>query len=336
MQEDVMSKLTKQDYIKGILDGNTIVLSRAITLLESTKEEHYTLAQEILQQILPKIGNAKRIGITGVPGVGKSTIIEALGLKILEDKTNKIAVLAIDPSSQLSKGSILGDKTRMEQLSANSNAYIRPTSAGNKLGGVSRKTHETLLLCEAAGFNHIIIETVGVGQSETAVNAMVDCFLLLLLPGAGDELQGIKRGIMEMADIIAVNKSIENEKVSTQANKARKEINTALHYFPSKEFSWITKVLNVDALKNYNIDKLQETIDNFFSHQNQKRYLKKRRNYQDVSRLEETINQTILQNFYENDMVKQELTKWKQDIVAGKTTSYQAAEKIILNLKSKG
>lgn len=326
-----MSTLLKQDYIKEILAGNTVVLSRAITLIESTKTEHNALAREILDAVLPHTGKSKRIGITGVPGVGKSTVIEAIGLKLIGQKENKLAVLAIDPSSQLSKGSILGDKTRMEHLSNKENVYIRPTAAGNALGGVSQKTHETLLLCEAAGFNHIIIETVGVGQNEIAVHAMVDCFILLLLPGAGDELQGIKRGIMEMADIIAINKSFENNTVIPKADKARKEVNNALHYFPAKEFSWLTKVLNIDALHGNNLDKLIQTTDSFFKHQIQKRYFQQRRNQQNVHFLEETLNQTILQHFYSNTKVKAAIEKYKKNILDGNITAYKAAENILKN-----
>lgn len=328
-----MSILSKQEYINGILEGNTVVLSRAITLLESSLENHNTLAREILDEVLPYTGNSKRIGITGVPGAGKSTTIESLGLKILENKNNKIAVLAIDPSSQLSKGSILGDKTRMEQLSTQANAYIRPTSTGTALGGVSRKTNETILLCEAAGYNYVIIETVGVGQNETAVHAMIDCFLLLLIPGAGDELQGIKRGIMEMADIIAINKSFEKEKIIPSANKARKEIHNALHYFSAKEFSWTTKILNIDALNGNNINSLLETIESFFNHQKLNGNLQEKRNQQNSILFAETLKLSVWQQFYNKQHVKEQLEKYSKDIQEGKITAYQAVEKILNDKK---
>jgi len=323
-----MKLLDKQDYIKGILAGNTVVLSRAITLLESTKQEHNILAREILEELLPYTGKAKRIGITGVPGVGKSTFIEAIGENLIENG-GKLAVLAIDPSSQLTKGSILGDKTRMEKLTGNPKVYIRPSAAGDALGGVGRKTRETIMLCEAAGYNYVIVETVGVGQSEIAVHSMVDCFFLLLLPGAGDELQGIKRGIMEMADIICINKAYEGKELSETAKKAIQEIKNALHYFPQKENSWLTKVLSADALHSINIKKIMQTIQSYFEHQNLKNYFTARRKQQDLYWFHETIKQQLLQNFYENEVLKTQIKHLEQDIIEGKISSFLAAEKVL-------
>jgi LAO/AO transport system kinase len=236
-----MSKrLPLVEYRNGILSGDRAILSRAITLVESSLDSDADLASQLVQEILPKTGNSIRIGITGVPGVGKSTFIESFG-KLLVDKGHQVAVLAVDPSSQKTKGSILGDKTRMDQLAADKRAFIRPSPTGTTLGGVSAKTREAMLLCEAAGFDVILIETVGVGQSETAVKGMVDFFLLLMLAGAGDELQGIKKGIMEMADALFINKA--EGKNLLEAKKAKANYSNALHLFPLGENSWSPKVL---------------------------------------------------------------------------------------------
>ncbi len=323
-----MKLLSKEEYVKGILDGSTIVLSRAITLLESTKAEHNFLAREILEDLLPFTGKSKRIGITGVPGVGKSTFIEAIGDNLLQGG-GKLAVLAIDPSSQLSKGSILGDKTRMEKLTSNPNAYIRPTAAGDALGGVGRKTRETIMLCEAAGYDYVLVETVGVGQSEIAVHSMVDCFLLLLLPGAGDELQGIKRGIMEMADIICINKAYDGDTLKPTAKKAVQEIRNALHYFPQKNNSWLTKVRTSDALNGNGIAEFKETFDAYFQHQDLKGYAKARRSEQDLFWFHETIKQRLMADFYQNDAIKNKIAVLKREIQAGKISSFKAADKLL-------
>lgn len=322
-----MRLLDKQEYITGILKGDTIILSRAITLLESTKVEHNTLAREVLEELLPKTGGSKRIGVTGVPGVGKSTFIEAVGESLIL-QGGKLAVLAIDPSSQLSKGSILGDKTRMEKLTSNPNVYIRPTAAGDALGGVGRKTRETIMLCEAAGYDYVLVETVGVGQSEIAVHSMVDCFLLLLLPGAGDELQGIKRGVMEMADIICINKAYDDGGLKPMAKKAAQEIKNALHYFPQKEHSWLTRVKTCDALNGKGMDGFLETFLAFFQHQDLKGYIEARRLQQDLYWFHETIKQKLMANFYQNEVVKQQIANLKQQIQEGKITSFKAAEKL--------
>lgn len=320
-----MQTLDRQEYIDGIKQGNTIVLSRAITLLESTRADHQALAREVLEELLPLTGRSKRIGVTGVPGVGKSTFIEAIGENLVENN-KKLAVLAIDPSSQLSKGSILGDKTRMEKLAGNPRVYIRPTAAGDALGGVGRQTRETILLCEAAGFDYVLVETVGVGQSEIAVHSMVDCFLLLLLSGAGDELQGIKRGIMEMADIININKAYEGKELKPQAKKAMQEIRNALHYFPQKDYSWLTKVRATDSLNGEGMPKMLETLNSFFDHQNLKGYFLERRKKQDLYWFHETIRNKLLSAFYQDNSKQQEIERLVAEIEAGRISSFKAAD----------
>jgi LAO/AO transport system kinase len=240
-------RLSAKQYIDGILKGDRVLLSRAITIIESNLESDKILAKEIVQNILPNAGNSIRIGITGVPGVGKSTFIEAFG-KYLITQGKRVAILSIDPSSQRSKGSILGDKTRMEELANLQEAYIRPSASGDTLGGVANKTGETMLLCEAAGYDVVLIETVGVGQSETAVHGMTDFFLLLMLSGAGDELQGIKKGIMEMADMVVINKADgDNIRMSEMA---RLQYQNALHIFPQSESGWSPVVSTASAIKN--------------------------------------------------------------------------------------
>jgi len=251
------TSLSLDDYVAGIKEGNRSILSRAITLIESTKSSDRDLAQDIIERCLPDTGNSIRVGITGVPGVGKSTFIEALGNHIIK-KGNKLAVLAIDPSSTRTKGSILGDKTRMETLATNDNAYIRPSPTAGSLGGVARKTRETIYLCEAAGYDTIFIETVGVGQSETAVHSMVDFFLLLMLAGAGDELQGIKRGIMEMADTIAINKI--DEATEKAVKQAVREYKNALHLYPETKPGGSPKVTPCSAIYEQGISETGEAI----------------------------------------------------------------------------
>jgi LAO/AO transport system kinase len=249
---------TVEDFVARILQGDRVALGRAITLVESTRPEHRQKAEAILDKCLPHAGNSFRIGITGPPGVGKSSFIEAFGTKLVLEQGKRLAVLAIDPTSQVTHGSILGDKTRMERLSTEPNAFIRPSPAGKTLGGVANCTQEAMLLCEAAGFNTIFIETVGVGQSETAVAGMVDFFLLLLLPGAGDELQGIKRGIVELADLIAINKADGEQK--ELAKVARQDYAQALHLFPAKENSWQPKAVTCSTLTGEGLEGIWQVI----------------------------------------------------------------------------
>ncbi len=251
---------SSEALVSGILSGNITALSRAITLVESTSFSHIDKANKVINTCLPYANKSVRIGITGVPGVGKSTFIEAFG-KHLTGLGKKVAVLAVDPSSTISHGSILGDKTRMEELVKDQNAYIRPSASGETLGGVARKTRETITLCEAAGFDTIIIETVGVGQSETAVHSMVDFFLLLKISGAGDELQGIKRGIMEMADAIVINKA-DGDNIR-KANLAKTEFNRALHLFPAKKSGWIPTTSTCSAITHEGIPEVWKTICDF-------------------------------------------------------------------------
>jgi LAO/AO transport system kinase len=314
------------EFVSKILNGNITFLSKAITLVESTNTNHQKKANEILERCLPHSNNSVRIGITGVPGVGKSTFIEVFG-KHLTAQNKKVAVLAVDPSSSINRGSILGDKTRMEELVTDKNAFIRPSPAGTSLGGVAQKTRESIILCEAAGFDTIIIETVGVGQSETVVHSMVDFFLLLKLAGAGDELQGIKRGIIEMADAIVINKADSgNEK---NAKIAKVEFNRALHLYPIRESKWQPKVLTASALQNAGIHKIETMITEYISLTKENSYFNKKRNEQNKYWLLSTINQQLKDNFYQNPIVKKALQQEIQNLENGKTTPFNAAKKLL-------
>lgn len=319
-------KLSVHDYVNGILKGNITVLSQAITLLESALPDNYELAQEIITKCLPYSEKSMRIGITGVPGAGKSTFIEAIGNSIIADN-KKLAVLAIDPSSEKSGGSILGDKTRMEKLSGSPNAFIRPSPTGGSLGGVARKTRESIILCEAAGFDTIFIETVGVGQSETAVHSMVDFFLLLMLAGAGDELQGIKRGIMEMADAIVITKADGYN--TEKAKSAKVEYQNALHLFPPTESGWIPKVLTCSALENKGLDKIQELFSEYFDFVKKTNYLQTKRNMQAKRWMYETINENLLNSFYNNNDIKKLIKDTEMKVISGETTSFLAAQYLL-------
>jgi len=308
------------------LAGDKIALSQAITLIESTHPKHFALGQEVIKKCLPHTGNSVRIGITGVPGVGKSTFIESLG-KHYTSQGHKVAVLAVDPSSSLSKGSILGDKTRMENLAKDENAYIRPSASGNQLGGVARKTRESILLCEAAGFDKIIIETVGVGQSETIAHSMVDFFLLLKLAGAGDELQGIKRGIIEMADLIVINKA-ENDNLP-QARLAKKAFENALHFYPPKENGWIPRVMLASALHNEGTKEIAAEIEKYIKHTRQNGFFEQKRKEQNIYWFRETVNRHILENFYRQPEIKTAFEQYIQEINENKITAFEAAERLL-------
>ncbi|MFO7744351.1 MAG: methylmalonyl Co-A mutase-associated GTPase MeaB [Psychroflexus sp.] len=321
-----ITKLTE-----GILSGNKTDLSQAITLIESQSKRHTEDIKTIISSCLPHSSKSLRIGITGVPGVGKSTFIEQLGL-LLVDRGHKVAVLAVDPSSSVTRGSILGDKTRMEKLVQHPNAYIRPTASGESLGGVARKTRESILLCEAAGYDILLIETVGVGQSETAVHSMTDFFLLLKLAGAGDELQGIKRGIIEMADAIVINKA-DGENVKA-AKKAKVEFNRALHMYPSKSNGWVPKVKLASALKNEGIDKVWDMLTDYFEKAKKNNYFEKKRADQNKFWLTQTIEDSLKKEFYQNEVIKSEFPKILQKIHNNNLSPFEAAEYLLSKAKS--
>lgn len=321
------AELTVDKLFEGILNQNISMLSSAITMVESTLESDRKKSEELIKKCLPHAGNSVRIGITGVPGVGKSTFIESFG-QLLIKSGKKVAILAIDPSSNTSGGSILGDKTRMEQLSQMKNVFIRPSAAGDTLGGVARKTRESIYLCEAAGFDLILVETVGVGQSETLVHSMVDFFLLLMLSGAGDELQGIKRGIMEMADTLVITKA-DGDNIK-KANLARREYQNAMHLFPPKKNEWIPKTLTCSSVTNTNMDLIWETILSFENQTKINGHFQSNRKEQDKFWLRETLNETILRSFYGNEELLQQLKQLDKEVIEGKETSFSAAEKLYL------
>jgi len=314
------------EFVKHILKGNISYLSRAITLVESTNKKHQEQASEILSECLPYANKSIRIGITGVPGVGKSTFIEAFG-KYLTNLGNKVAVLAVDPSSTINRGSILGDKTRMDELVKDKNAFIRPSPSGESLGGVAQKTRESIVLCEAAGYDTIIIETVGVGQSEIAVHSMVDFFLLLKLAGAGDELQGIKRGIIEMADAIVINKA-DGANIK-QAKLAETEFTRALHLYPLKESNWQPKVITCSAIKSTGIDTVWKIISDYLDLTKKKSYFQDQRNKQNKFWFLETINQKLKDEFYSNSSIKKELAKLLLKVELQQITPFEAANYLL-------
>jgi LAO/AO transport system kinase len=319
------------ELVAGILNQDKVALSRAITLVESKSTKHLAKATEIIEKCLPHANNSIRMGITGVPGVGKSTFIEAFG-KHLTALGKKVAVLAVDPSSSISSGSILGDKTRMEDLVKDENAFIRPSASGDSLGGVARKTRETIILCEACGFDTIIIETVGVGQSETAVHSMVDFFLLLKLAGAGDELQGIKRGIIEMADAIVINKA-DGDNVK-RAQMARTEFKRALHLYPMKASEWLPKVITASALKQQGIDDVWQMISAFRESTKANDYFETHRKQQNRFWLLQTIEERLKHNFYNNPNVKKELDSYLNATENSAISPFNAAQQLLELLNS--
>ena len=321
---------TAEELVSGILSGNIAALSRAITIIESTNPNHFAKANEIINSCLPNANKSIRIGITGVPGVGKSTFIEAFG-KHLTKSGKKVAVLAVDPSSSISHGSILGDKTRMEELVKDENAFIRPSASGTTLGGVARKTRETIILCEAAGFDTIIIETVGVGQSETVVHSMVDFFLLLKISGAGDELQGIKRGIMEMADSIVINKA-DGDNIK-KANLAKVEFNRALHLFPVKKSGWQPKVTTCSAITKDGIPEVWETISDYFQQTKENGYFTENRKDQNYFWMMETINEQLKNNFYNQSTIIQLLEANKKAVQNDEISPFAAAQFLLEEYK---
>lgn len=324
------AELTVDVLFEGVVNQNISMLSSSITLVESTLESDRKKAEELIKKCLPHTGKSVRIGITGVPGVGKSTFIESFG-QLLVKSGKKVAILAIDPSSNTSGGSILGDKTRMEQLSQMTNVFIRPSAAGDTLGGVARKTRESIYLCEAAGFDIVLVETVGVGQSETLVHSMVDFFLLLMLSGAGDELQGIKRGIMEMADTLVITKA-DGDNVK-KANLARREYQNAMHLFPPKKNEWIPKALTCSSVTNTNMDLIWETILSFENQTKVNGHFQFNRKEQDKFWLRETLNETILRSFYGNEELLEQLKQLDKEVIEGQETSFSAAEKLYLSYR---
>ena len=315
------------EFVEGIVKGDVTVLSQAVTLVESVKPEHQALAQEVIERCLPYSGNSIRVGISGVPGAGKSTSIDVFGLHVLEKYEGKLAVLAIDPSSERSKGSILGDKTRMEQLSVHPKSFIRPSPSAGSLGGVARKTRETIILCEAAGFDKIFVETVGVGQSETAVHSMVDFFLLIQLAGTGDELQGIKRGIMEMADIMVITKA-DGENIH-KAELAKTQYQGALRLFPVPESGWRPKVYTCSAYTKTGLEEVWKGVEEFLDFIQANGYFTHNRNRQNKYWMYETIDEVLKNSFYHNPQIEPRITELEQKVLDAKVSSFVAAHELL-------
>ncbi len=317
---------TAGELVEGILRGDITTLARAVTLVESLQPAHQAIAQEVIEKCLPHSGRSRRIGITGVPGAGKSTSIDAFGMHVLQ-QGHRLAVLAIDPSSERTKGSILGDKTRMEKLSQERDAFIRPSPSAGSLGGVARKTRETIVLCEAAGYDTIFVETVGVGQSETAVHSMVDFFLLIQLAGTGEELQGIKRGIMEMADGIVINKA-DGDNIE-RAQLAQAQFRNALHLFPPTASGWTPQVLTYSGYFALGIDEVWKMIDDYFEFVKANGYFETKRREQSRYWMYETINELLRRNFYDNPEIQTMLRANERLVLANELSSFVAAHNIV-------
>lgn len=328
----MQNRLSVESYVDGVLSGNRMILSRAITLIESQLSSDKELAQQVLEKILPHAGRSMRIGITGVPGVGKSTFIEAFGKKLTQ-QGKKLAVLAIDPTSQRSKGSIMGDKTRMEELAHDPLAYIRPSPSGGSLGGVANKTRETLLLCEAAGFEVVFVETVGVGQSETLVKGMVDFFLLLMLAGAGDELQGIKKGIMEMADAVVITKADGSNQTATQ--RAVVEYQNAFHLFPPTANGWYPKVKTCSALEKRGLDDIWNMILEYDSLVKRNGFFLQNRQQQNLEWMHSLIRFALEEQFYQHADIKQNLAEIEANVQNEKWLPIRAATYLLNIFKTK-
>lgn len=317
---------TSGELVEGILKGDITTLARAVTLVESLSADHQAIAQEVIEKCLPHSGHSRRIGITGVPGAGKSTSIDVFGLHVLK-RGGKLAVLAIDPSSERTKGSILGDKTRMEKLSVHPDAFIRPSPSAGSLGGVARKTRETIVLCEAAGFDNIFVETVGVGQSETAVHSMVDFFLLIQLAGTGDELQGIKRGIMEMADGIVINKA-DGDNIQ-RAKLAQTQFRSALHLFPPTASGWSPEVLTYSGYFEIGIPEVWDMIDRYFAFVDANGYFERKRSEQARYWMYETIDEQLRAHFYRNPEIERMLAEREIRVLNNQQSSFTAARDIL-------
>lgn len=318
--------LTTEEYVAGILAGNITILSQAITLVESNNPDHYAQAQQIIEACLPHAGSSVRIGITGVPGAGKSTFIEAVG-NMVTSLRHKLAVLAIDPSSERSGGSILGDKTRMESISTNPDVFIRPSPSAGSLGGVARKTRETVVLCEAAGFDVIFIETVGVGQSETAVHSMVDLFMLLQISGAGDELQGIKRGIMEMADLMVITKA-DGENIH-KAELARTQFQGALRLFPMPESGWRPKVYTSSAVTKTGLEEVWKGVEEYLDHIKANGYFRHNRNRQNKYWMYESIDEALRNSFYRDPAIEARVGDYERRVLEDRISSFVAAKELL-------
>ena len=314
------------DFATGIRAGNSMLLARAITLIESQHSKHRAMAQELLAELLPETGGAQRIGVTGVPGVGKSTFLDGFGMHLIE-QGHKVAVLAVDPSSSLTGGSILGDKARMNRLAQSPQAFIRPSPSGTTLGGVARRTRESLLLCEAAGFSIVLVETVGVGQSETVVADMVDFFLVLMLPGAGDELQGIKKGILELADVIAVNKA-DGDNLG-RARAAQSDYSAALHYLQPKSESWQPRALSISGLTGTGLDELWQVIQAHHKAMTTSGHGAAVRRTQRSNWMWSQIKERLLETFQQHPRIAAALPQIEEAIASGSLPPSVAADQLL-------
>jgi LAO/AO transport system kinase len=319
--------------VDGVLRGDRVILARAITVVESERPADTELAVRILDAVLPQTGRSRRVGITGVPGAGKSTFIDALGMHLIRDRGENVAVLSIDPSSPFSGGSILGDKTRMERLAVEEKAFIRPSPSGGHLGGVARRTRETLLLCEAAGFGNILVETVGVGQSETAVRSMTDFFLLLMLAGAGDELQGIKRGIIEMLDGMAINKADGDNK--PKADRARLEYASALHLFPASSDGWTPRVLTCSAIQGTGIQEVWQMVLDHHAQLSASGHLEARRKHQSLEWMSELVRLNLEVAFRDDAAVAARLPFLQDEVSRGHVTPFAASRELLALFRPK-
>lgn len=326
-------ELSVDEHVEGVLAGDRVILARTITLIESNAARHFDRAQAVLKALLPHTGNSMRIGITGVPGAGKSTFIEALGT-LLTEQDHQIAVLAVDPSSSVTRGSILGDKTRMESLARNPAAFIRPSPTGGVLGGVARKTRETMLLCEAAGFDIILIETVGTGQSEVTVRSMVDFFLLLLITGAGDELQGIKKGVVELADAILINKADGPNKIPAQA--ARAEYNRALHYLTPATEGWYTRAHTASSVTGEGIPEILSVIEAFRTKTQESGVFEARRRHQMREWLHTMVEEQLRRFFFNHPQVRDKLPAIEQAVMDGELPATAAARDLLQIIEGLG